>query len=42
MYDVFAVSQNDIEGSKIAFVASATAFEKWTTLSGLSEKLKGL
>lgn len=37
-----SISQNDIEGSKIAFVASATAFEKWTTLSGLSEKLKGL
>ncbi|KAK4430799.1 Thylakoid lumenal protein, chloroplastic [Sesamum alatum] len=39
---ISSVSRNDIEASKVAFVASATAFEKWTTLSGLVEQLKGL
>lgn len=39
---VSSVSKNDIEGSKTAFVASASAFEKWTTLTGLIEDLKGL
>ncbi|KAH6829285.1 chloroplast thylakoid lumen protein [Perilla frutescens var. hirtella] len=39
---ISSISQNDVEASKIAFVTSATAFEKWTTLSGLSERLKGL
>ncbi|PIN02616.1 hypothetical protein CDL12_24867 [Handroanthus impetiginosus] len=39
---ISSVSQNDIEASKIAFVASAAAFEKWTVLSGLVEQLKGL
>ncbi|CAN4096544.1 unnamed protein product [Withania somnifera] len=37
-----SVSKNDIEGSKTAFVASASAFEKWSTLTGLIEELKGL
>lgn len=39
---ISSVSKNDIEGSKASFVASATAFEKWTALSGLVEQLKGL
>ncbi|KAH6803241.1 chloroplast thylakoid lumen protein [Perilla frutescens var. frutescens] len=39
---ISSISQNDVEASKIAFVTSATAFEKWTMLSGLSERLKGL
>lgn len=38
----FAVSKNDVEASKVAFVASASAFEKWTTLTGLDGQLKGL
>ncbi|KAL8037503.1 hypothetical protein ABFX02_11G043900 [Erythranthe guttata] len=37
-----SVSQNDIEASKLDFVASASAFEKWTVLSGLVGQLKGL
>ncbi|KAJ8528056.1 hypothetical protein K7X08_015507 [Anisodus acutangulus] len=39
---VSSVTKNDIEGSKTAFLASASAFEKWTTLTGLIEELKGL
>ncbi|KAG6424177.1 hypothetical protein SASPL_114590 [Salvia splendens] len=39
---ISSISEKDEEGSKIAFVASATAFEKWTTLSGLAGQLKGL
>ncbi|KAL3532316.1 hypothetical protein ACH5RR_005837 [Cinchona calisaya] len=39
---ISSVSKNDIEASKTAFVASAVAFEKWTTLTGLVGKLKGL
>jgi hypothetical protein len=39
---IFAVAQNDVESSKIAFVTSAAAFEKWTSLTGLVGKLKGL
>lgn len=37
-----AVSGKDIEASKKAFVASASALEKWTVLTGLNEQLKGL
>ncbi|KAI3524463.1 hypothetical protein L1887_03118 [Cichorium endivia] len=37
-----SVTKNDIEASKLAFVDSATAFEKWTTLTGLVGQLKGL
>ncbi|KAI3775445.1 hypothetical protein L1987_50021 [Smallanthus sonchifolius] len=37
-----SVTKNDIEGSKSAFVDSASAFEKWTTLTGLTGQLKGL
>lgn len=39
---ISSVSQNDIESSKVHFVSSASAFEKWTTLTGLVEQLKGL
>ncbi|XP_009758338.1 thylakoid lumenal 16.5 kDa protein, chloroplastic [Nicotiana sylvestris] len=39
---VSSVTKNDIEGTKTAFLASASAFEKWTTLTGLVEELKGL
>ncbi|OIT37483.1 PREDICTED: thylakoid lumenal 16.5 kDa protein, chloroplastic [Nicotiana attenuata] len=39
---VSSVTKNDIEGTKTAFLASASAFEKWTTLTGLIEELKGL
>ncbi|KAK0571143.1 hypothetical protein LWI29_011718 [Acer saccharum] len=39
---ISSVTRNDIESSKIAFVASASAFEKWTSLTGLVGKLKGL
>ncbi|KAJ7978936.1 Thylakoid lumenal 16.5 kDa protein chloroplastic [Quillaja saponaria] len=31
---ITSVTRNDVESSKLAFVSSATAFEKWTTLSG--------
>lgn len=37
-----AVSGNDIEASEKAFVASASALEKWTILTGLVEQLRGL
>ncbi|XP_024979258.1 thylakoid lumenal 16.5 kDa protein, chloroplastic [Cynara cardunculus var. scolymus] len=37
-----SVTKNDIEASRLAFVDSATAFEKWTTLTGLVGELKGL
>jgi hypothetical protein len=37
-----AVAQNDVESSKIAFVSSASAIEKWTSLTGLVGKLKGI
>ncbi|KAA8523008.1 hypothetical protein F0562_009431 [Nyssa sinensis] len=39
---ISSVIQNDIEASKIAFVSSASAFEKWTALTGLVGQLKGL
>lgn len=39
---ISSVTKNDIESSKVAFVASASAFEKWTSLTGLVEQLKGL
>ncbi|KAG6740001.1 hypothetical protein POTOM_057635 [Populus tomentosa] len=39
---ISSVTTNDIESSKTAFVSSATAFEKWTTLTGLFGQLKGL
>ncbi|GFY99732.1 chloroplast thylakoid lumen protein [Actinidia rufa] len=39
---ISSVVQKDIEASKLAFVASASAFEKWTALTGLVGQLKGL
>lgn len=39
---VSSVAQNDVESSKIAFVSSASAIEKWTSLTGLVGKLKGI
>lgn len=39
---ISSVSKNDVESSKIAFVSSATAFEKWTSMTGLAAQLKGL
>ncbi|XP_022866147.1 thylakoid lumenal 16.5 kDa protein, chloroplastic-like [Olea europaea var. sylvestris] len=39
---ISSVSGKDIEASKKAFVASASALEKWTVLTGLNEQLKGL
>ncbi|XP_021741752.1 thylakoid lumenal 16.5 kDa protein, chloroplastic-like [Chenopodium quinoa] len=39
---ISSVAQKDVESSKIAFVSSASAFEKWTTLTGLDGVLKGL
>ncbi|OMO81137.1 thylakoid lumenal 16.5 kDa protein, chloroplastic isoform 1 [Corchorus capsularis] len=39
---ISSVTKNDIESSKVAFVVSASAFEKWTTLTGLFGQLKGL
>jgi hypothetical protein len=37
-----AVVKQDAESSKSAFVVSASALEKWSTLTGLSEQIKGL
>ncbi|KAG9455775.1 hypothetical protein H6P81_000283 [Aristolochia fimbriata] len=37
-----AVQKNDLQTSKLAFVVSASALEKWTALSGLVSQLKGL
>ncbi|KAL3747708.1 hypothetical protein ACJRO7_016502 [Eucalyptus globulus] len=39
---ISSVTRNDIESSKVAFITSAGAFERWTTLTGLVEVLKGL
>ncbi|XP_019417252.1 PREDICTED: thylakoid lumenal 16.5 kDa protein, chloroplastic-like isoform X2 [Lupinus angustifolius] len=39
---ISSVSKKDIESSKLAFVSSASAFEKWTSLTGLAIQLKGL
>ncbi|XP_051152330.1 thylakoid lumenal 16.5 kDa protein, chloroplastic [Andrographis paniculata] len=39
---ISSVSKNDIEASKVAFVLSASSFERWTALSGLADQLKGL
>ncbi|XP_057507499.1 thylakoid lumenal 16.5 kDa protein, chloroplastic-like [Actinidia eriantha] len=39
---ISSVVQKDIEASKLAFVSSASAFEKWTALTGLVGQLKGL
>ncbi|KAK7388674.1 hypothetical protein VNO78_23497 [Psophocarpus tetragonolobus] len=39
---ISSVAGNDVESSKLAFVSSASAFEKWTYLTGLVVQLKGL
>ncbi|KAF8393205.1 hypothetical protein HHK36_021446 [Tetracentron sinense] len=39
---ISSVTRNDVESSKQAFVSSASAFEKWTALTGLVGQLKGL
>ncbi|OVA11530.1 hypothetical protein BVC80_1019g9 [Macleaya cordata] len=39
---ISSVTRNDIKSSKIAFVSSAIALEKWTALTGLVGQLKGL
>ncbi|GMN23484.1 hypothetical protein TIFTF001_043687 [Ficus carica] len=39
---ISSITKNDVQSSKTAFVASATAFEKWTNLTGLVAQLKGL
>ncbi|KAB2618614.1 thylakoid lumenal 16.5 kDa protein [Pyrus ussuriensis x Pyrus communis] len=39
---ISSVTRNDVESSKLAFVSSASAIEKWTTLTGLIDQLKGL
>ncbi|KAM5547934.1 thylakoid lumenal 16.5 kDa protein, chloroplastic [Rosa sericea] len=39
---ISSVTKNDVESSKLAFVSSASAIEKWTALTGLVGQLKGL
>ncbi|XP_059432775.1 thylakoid lumenal 16.5 kDa protein, chloroplastic [Corylus avellana] len=39
---ISSVTRNDVESSKLAFVSSASAFQKWTALTGLVGQLKGL
>lgn len=39
---ISSVAKKDMDSSKIAFVSSASAFEKWTALTGLNDRLKGL
>lgn len=39
---ISSVSENNVDASKLAFVASASSLEKWTTLTGLLGQLKGL
>ncbi|KAL0846203.1 hypothetical protein Bca101_019449 [Brassica carinata] len=39
---VTSVNKNDIESSKLAFVSSASALEKWSSLTGLLGQLKGI
>ncbi|GMH04534.1 hypothetical protein Nepgr_006374 [Nepenthes gracilis] len=39
---ISSVVKKDMNVSKMAFVSSASALEKWTALTGLSEQLKGL
>ncbi|CDY65568.1 BnaCnng47730D [Brassica napus] len=39
---ITSVNKNDRESSKLAFVSSASAFEKWTSLTGLLGHLKGI
>ncbi|KAK4774191.1 hypothetical protein SAY87_029210 [Trapa incisa] len=39
---ISSVTKNDVVSSKVAFVSTASAFERWTTLTGLVNELKGL
>ncbi|KAG0454827.1 hypothetical protein HPP92_024119 [Vanilla planifolia] len=39
---ISSVDKHDMESSKLAFVSSASAFEKWVELTGLLGLLKGL
>eukprot|EP01018_Ginkgo_biloba_P035470 Gb_41224 [translate_table: standard] len=39
---ISAVSKQNLDLSKSAFVSSANALENWSALTGLSEQLKGL
>jgi hypothetical protein len=39
---ISSVTQKDIEASKVAFVSSASAIEKWTISTGLVGQLKGI
>ncbi|KAJ0265065.1 Thylakoid lumenal 16.5 kDa protein [Hirschfeldia incana] len=39
---VTSVNKNDLESSKLAFVSSASALEKWSSLTGLLGQLKGI
>ncbi|KAK8660891.1 hypothetical protein V6N13_051798 [Hibiscus sabdariffa] len=39
---ISSVTENNVESTKVAFVESATALEKWTNLTGLTGQLKGL
>ncbi|XP_041006876.1 thylakoid lumenal 16.5 kDa protein, chloroplastic-like [Juglans microcarpa x Juglans regia] len=39
---ISSVTRNDVESSKLAFVSSASAFQKWSALTGLVGQLKGL
>ncbi|KNA13127.1 hypothetical protein SOVF_119550 [Spinacia oleracea] len=39
---ISTVALKDVESSKVAFVSSASAFEKWTALTGLNGVLKGI
>lgn len=39
---ISSVRRKDMESSKKAFVSSASALEKWTSLTGLVEQLQGL
>ncbi|KAG4378855.1 hypothetical protein AAZX31_17G109800 [Glycine max] len=38
---ISSVAANDVESSKLAFVSSASAFEEWSSLTGLAVQLKG-
>ncbi|KAL2978873.1 hypothetical protein AAZX31_13G142500, partial [Glycine max] len=39
---ISSVAGKDVESSKLAFVSSVSAFEKWSSLMGLVVQLKGL
>ncbi|KAI4377152.1 hypothetical protein MLD38_014832 [Melastoma candidum] len=39
---ITSVTKKDVQSSKVAFVSSASALERWTKLTGLANELKGL